>query len=139
VFVRHSDRHTSGVSNLRFLFLFALADRRNEHASEVAVFLGEREVVGFEGCFLCGGQFVFHEKTMHAKRAVVQSFFCLFFLHTNWLPPMRSAGLDIVCGYPLTSQQRPELDRLTVKHRAAGIDPLGFFFGREDHFSRLPG
>jgi len=61
---------------------------------------------------------------MHAKRAPVQSFFSLFFLYWNRLSPMRSAGLDIVCGYPLTSEQRPELDRLTVEHCSAGIEPL---------------
>jgi len=52
---------------------------------------------------------------------------------------MCSAGLNIVCGNPLTSEQRPELYRLTFEHRSAGVESLLLFFGCEDHFSRLPG
>ena len=64
---------------------------------------------------------------------------CLFFLHSNRLAPMRSTGRDMSSRQPLTIEQRPKLYRLTVEHCAAGIEPFGFFVGREDHFSRLPG
>jgi len=70
---------------------------------------------------------------MHAKRAPVKFFFSLFFLHSHRLAAMRSASRDMSRRQPLTIEQRPELYRLTCQHCRAGIEPLGFFFGCQDH------
>ena len=45
----------------------------------------------------------------------------------RWLAAVRSSCLDVLRGDPLTCQRGSELYRLTVEHRAAGVEPLGLF------------
>ena len=59
--VSHAERFSGCVSGLRFDFTVTLSARGHKDASKVAVLLGKSEVVGFEGGFLGGCQFWFHD------------------------------------------------------------------------------